>query len=78
MDVSDKSHVVLQILENKSIIPFDKILGGQTVEDLGLDSLDSIEIIMEIEDAFDIEIPDAHAEVFITVSDLLNYVEVYT
>ena len=78
MDVSDKSHVVLQILEEKSSIPFDKILGGQTVEDLGLDSLDSIEIIMEIEDAFDIEIPDTHADTFITANDLLNYVEVYT
>ena len=39
------------------------------------DSLDAVEIIMAIEDEFDIEVPDEDAEKFQTVSDIVNYVE---
>lgn len=45
------------------------------MKDLEADSLDAVEIIMGIEDEFDIEIPDEEAEKFQTVSDLVNYVE---
>lgn len=45
------------------------------MKDLEADSLDAVEIIMAIEDEFDIEIPDEDAEQFQTVSDLVNYVE---
>lgn len=45
------------------------------MKDLEADSLDAVEIIMAIEDEFDIEIPDEDAEKFQTVSDLVNYVE---
>ena len=43
--------------------------------DLEADSLDAVEIIMAIEDEFDIEVPDEDAEKFQTVSDIVNYVE---
>lgn len=42
--------------------------------DLGADSLDSVELIMAIEDEFEIEIPDEDVEKLKTVSDLQNYV----
>jgi len=44
-------------------------------KDLEADSLDAAEIIMGIEDEFDVEIPDEEAETFVTVGDLVTYVE---
>jgi acyl carrier protein len=44
------------------------------VEDLGADSLDQIELIMAIEDHFDIDIPDSDVERIKTVEDILKYV----
>ena len=45
------------------------------MKDLEADSLDAVEIIMAIEDEFDIEIPDEEAEKFQLVGDLVRYVE---
>lgn len=45
------------------------------MKDLEADSLDAVEIIMAIEDEFDIEIPDEDAEKFQTVADIVSYVE---
>jgi acyl carrier protein len=43
--------------------------------DLGADSLDSVVLIMAIEDAFDMDIPDEEAEQIVTVKQLIEYVE---
>ncbi len=45
------------------------------VEDLGADSLDVVELIMELEEKFDIEIPDSEAENIATVGDAIKYIE---
>ncbi|MDD3519902.1 MAG: acyl carrier protein [Actinomycetota bacterium] len=45
------------------------------VDDLGADSLDLVELIMSLEDKFQIEISDSEAENIITVQDALNYIE---
>ena len=45
------------------------------MKDLEADSLDAVEIIMAIEDEYDIEIPDEDAEKFQTISDIVSYVE---
>ena len=44
------------------------------VSDLGADSLDVVELVMEIEKKFDIQIPDHDAETFKTVADAVNYI----
>ncbi len=44
------------------------------VDDLGADSLDLVELIMSMEEEFDIEISDEKAEEMVTVKDALNYV----
>jgi acyl carrier protein len=44
------------------------------VDDLGADSLDSVELVMSFEDAFDIEIPDNDAKEIVTVEDALDYI----
>lgn len=45
------------------------------IEDLGADSLDTVELVMAFEEEFDIEIPDEDAEKIITVKDAISYVE---
>ncbi|MDD5158116.1 acyl carrier protein [Sulfurimonas sp.] len=45
------------------------------VEDLGADSLDVVELVMALEEKFDIEIPDDEAEKIRTVRDVVNYIE---
>ncbi len=45
------------------------------IDDLGADSLDVVELIMAIEEAFDIEIPDEVAEEIVTVSDAVEYLK---
>lgn len=44
-------------------------------DDLEADSLDAVEIIMSLEDEFDVEIPDEVAERFGTVADIMHYLE---
>ncbi|WZL73785.1 acyl carrier protein [Clostridiaceae bacterium 35-E11] len=45
------------------------------MKDLEADSLDAVEIIMAIEDEFDVEIPDEDAESFKSIGDIVRYVE---
>ncbi len=44
------------------------------VDDLGADSLDTVELVMAFEEAFDIEIPDEEAEKIRTVQDAIDYI----
>ncbi|MBR4355227.1 MAG: acyl carrier protein [Elusimicrobiaceae bacterium] len=48
---------------------------AQFVNDLGADSLDTVELIMALEDEFDIEIPDEKAEKIKTVGEAVSYIE---
>ena len=45
------------------------------IDDLGADSLDIVELIMAIEEEFDLEIPDSDAEKVVTVSDVVDYIK---
>lgn len=49
--------------------------GASFVDDLGADSLDRVELIMAIEEAFDLEIPDEKAEKITTVQDAVTYIQ---
>ena len=55
-------------VEEDQIVP-----GASFVEDLGADSLDIVELIMGIEEEFDIEIPDEDAEKLTTVGEAMSY-----
>ena len=45
------------------------------IDDLGADSLDIVELVMAIEEEFDIEIPDSDAEKVVTVGDVVDYIK---
>ncbi len=58
-------------IENKNTITME----SELVDDLGADSLDSIDIVMSVEDEFGIEVPDEVIENMKTVADIVDYIE---
>ena len=48
------------------------------IDDLGADSLDTVELVMALEDEFDLDIPDEDAEKMTTVQDVFDYLEKVT
>ena len=63
------------MLENSNKLVRSKLADEATFEDLGFDSLDTVELVMALEEAFDIEIPDEAAEGITTVGDAVKYIE---
>lgn len=53
----------------------DITMDSSLVDDLEADSLDAVEIIMALEDEYDIEIPDEEAENFKSIGDICKYIE---
>jgi len=66
-----KEVVVEQLSVNADEVKED----SKFVEDLGADSLDVVELVMALEEKFDIEIPDDDAEKIATVGDAVKYIE---
>jgi acyl carrier protein len=63
-----------EIIEDRLDVEEDQIVPEASfVEDLGADSLDIVELIMGIEEEFDIEIPDEDAEKLTSVGEAMNY-----
>ena len=57
----------------------DKVTDGASfIDDLGADSLDTVELVMAFEEEFGCEIPDDAAEKILTVKDAMNYIEQIT
>ena len=52
--------------------------GASFIDDLGADSLDTVELVMAFEEEFGCEIPDDAAEKILTVKDAINYIEQIT
>ena len=60
------------VVEQLSVNPDEVKEDSKFVEDLGADSLDVVELVMALEEKFDIEIPDDEAEKIQTVKDVIN------
>ena len=66
---------MIDIIVEQLSVEKDKVVPEASfVDDLGADSLDLVELIMAMEEKFDIEIPDEDAETIVTVQDAVNYV----
>ena len=61
------------IVEQLGVDPAEVVVGASFVNDLGADSLDVIEILMECESLFDISIPEGDVENLFTVKELVDY-----
>lgn len=63
------------IVDKLSVEPDEVVMEASFVDDLGADSLDLVELIMAMEEAFDMEISDDQAEKLQTVQDAMNYIK---
>lgn len=72
MSVEDKVKRI--IADRLEIEPGDISLEAEFISDLGADSLDIVELLMTLEDEFDLEISDEDAEQIKTVNDAVSYI----
>ena len=63
------------IVEQLGVTDTSVTMEASFIDDLGADSLDIVELIMAIEEEFDIEIPDNDAEKVVTVGDVVDYIK---
>jgi acyl carrier protein len=63
------------VVEQLNVSPDEVKEDSKFVEDLGADSLDVVELVMALEEKFDIEIPDEEAEKIATVADAIKFIE---
>lgn len=75
MSVDDK---VKKIIAEKLGVDLEEVVPEATfVDDLGADSLDLVELIMSMEEEFDIEISDEDAEELLSVKDAIDYINTH-
>ena len=72
MDTIEK---IKEIIAQQTGIDHDAIKADTTIEDIMADSLDTIEMLMAIEDSFDIDIPDEDARTLQSVGELCTYID---
>ena len=63
------------IIEQIGVTDTAVTMEASFIDDLGADSLDIVELIMALEEEFDMEIPDADAEKIVTVGDVVEYIK---
>lgn len=73
MAVQDK--IVEIIVEQLGVKPEEVVPEASFVDDLGADSLDTVELVMALEEEFGTEIPDEDAEKIQTVGDAIKYID---
>ncbi|MAP61948.1 MAG: acyl carrier protein [Candidatus Marinimicrobia bacterium] len=74
--MSDNYEKMKEIIIHKLGVDENKITkDAKFVDDLGADSLDTVEIIMDFEEEFDVEIPDEDAENLTTIQSALDYID---
>ena len=76
MAVADKVKSI--IVEQLGVDEEEVTPDASFVDDLGADSLDTVELVMEFEEEFDITIPDEEAEKIQTVGQAITYIEEHT
>jgi acyl carrier protein len=69
-----KAKVIAIIVDKLGVDESEVTTGASFTNDLGADSLDTVELIMEFEKEFNIAIPDDQAEKIGTVGDAINYI----
>ena len=63
------------VVEQLSVAPDAVKLESKIIEDLGADSLDVVQLVMALEEKFEVEIPDSEAEKLKTIQDVVTFVE---
>jgi acyl carrier protein len=76
--VAVEEKVKQMVAEKLSVEVEEVVPEASFVDDLGADSLDLVELIMAMEEAFDIEVPDEEAEKLQTVQDAIEYAKAHS
>jgi acyl carrier protein len=63
------------IVEQLGVNPEQVTLEAKFIEDLGADSLDTVELVMAFEEEFGVDVPDEEAEKLVSVADVVRFVE---
>ena len=74
---SVEERVIQIIVEQLGVDESEVTANASFVDDLGADSLDTVELVMAFEEAFTIEIPDEQAEKIRTVKDAVDYINAH-
>lgn len=75
-DMSDIAERVKKIVVDHLGVDADKVVEGASfIDDLGADSLDTVELVMAFEEEFGVEIPDDAADSILTVGDAVKFIE---
>ena len=77
MSASVAEKVKAIIVDQLGVNETDVASDSHFVDDLGADSLDTVELVMKFEEDFDIEIPDEDAEKIQTVQDAIDYINAH-
>jgi acyl carrier protein len=73
--MSDIEAQVKRIVAEQLLVDESAVTGSKSlVRDLGADSLDTVELIMALEDALGVDVPDEHVNAIVTVQDAIDYV----
>ena len=75
MAMALEDRVTALIVDQLGVSKEEAVLQASFLDDLGADSLDIVELVMSLEEEFDIEIPDDDAEKIQTISDAISYVK---
>jgi acyl carrier protein len=70
-----RERVIKMVAEQLGVKEEDVKPDSSFIDDLGADSLDTVELIMALEEEFDTEIPDEDAEKLVTVQDAIDYIQ---
>uniref|UniRef100_A0A6U0HED3 Acyl carrier protein n=1 Tax=Helicotheca tamesis TaxID=374047 RepID=A0A6U0HED3_9STRA len=75
VDPTEATDRIVQVVKNFDKVDPSKVSPeSKFADDLGLDSLDAVEVVMAIEDEFAIEIPDAEADKISSIADAVEYI----
>ena len=73
MSIEERVHAI--IVEQLGVDEKEVTETASFIDDLGADSLDTVELVMALEEHFDIQIPDEDAEKIVTVGDAVQYIK---
>ncbi|HRG37072.1 MAG TPA: acyl carrier protein [Bacteroidia bacterium] len=77
MENTQKAEKIMSLIAAKADIDAEEIKPESTWSEIGLDSLDVVELLMEVENEFHISIPDDESHDFITVGHVIKYMETH-
>ena len=73
--MSIKDRVIELVLENLDVDEASAVVDAKFIDDLGVSSMDLWELVLVMEDEFDLEVPDEDLEKIVTIQDAISFIE---